>query len=240
MPDETTVQSETSAPAGNSDGTSEGQPPQAPVTPAPDGGEAVKAKIAEAEEKAIRIQRAKDQEIAQLHQGYQAREKALREMAKDRLKAAGDDNADGWDAEIEVKHKAQQYDALTSAIEQQKYSEQQSWQQAQSISAAYGLDAADPRLMGAKDWPDYHAKCKAALEADNRAAREAEKAKEAQRQKDEANGRLASGALDTLGGSPAGAVGNDLSKYTINDSRELYKMGAAQARAQRERRAGRR
>lgn len=181
-------------------GTPPVPPPSAPgtATPAPDTDALVKA----AAEKARReAQAAKDREVAALHRHYQNQLKVTKQAARARLTDLGDENVDAWEQYAERDEKAAAYDAMQA--EAALLAESQ--RMANDIADTFGLKGDDPRLSGAQTWDEFRTKAKSAAAQDARAEREREAAEERDKQRKQADARLASGELDTL--SPGVSVG---------------------------------
>lgn len=188
--------------------------------------EAVKAAIAQAKREA-QAEQGKDK--AKIHAAYQARIRELENMAVERLKAAGDENAEQWREYNTLRGKAQEYDNLAA----QRAAEEQWRTWSQETAQAYGLEASDPRLKDPESAADFVAKCKEAMKEDAASERQRliKEAKDNERQA--LDGKIENGDLDVLEGRTAGRPGNDLSKYTINDSRALYRLAAQQREKRR-------
>ncbi len=195
MPDEV----ETTAPADGAPPAS-APPPVPATTPPPAETDAL---VKAAEEKVRReLQAIKDREVARLHQQYQQRERALKSEAAARLKQAGDEGAGDWEKNLEVRQKADAFDALTA--EQQQW--QAWWGHVADVATSYGLQPTDTRLTGAQSSQELHNLAKQALAEDVKKERARLLAEAEDKRRAAADGVVASGALDTLSGAPAPVV----------------------------------
>ena len=151
----------------------------------------------------------KDRELAKVHQQYQAREKALRSQARQRLEQVGDTDAGAWEQNQALSDKAQAYDAM-----QQQAQAWQAWNSyTAQIASAYGLKANDPRLGNAQNAEQLVSVAKKAMADDAQAEKKQLKAEVTQKKKAALDKKVASGELDSLSGAPAGKVGDLRDQY---------------------------
>ena len=151
----------------------------------------------------------KDRELAKVHQQYQAREKALRSQARQRLEQVGDEDAQAWEQGQAINEKAQAYDAM-----QQQAQAWQAWNDyTAQIASAYGLETNDPRLGNAQDAEQLVSAAKKAMADDAKAEKKQLKAEATQNKKAALDKKVASGELDSLSGVPAGKVGDLRDQY---------------------------
>jgi len=151
----------------------------------------------------------KDRELAKVHQQYQARERALRAQARQRLEQVGDEDAQAWEQQQAISEKAQAYDAM-----QQQAQAWQAWNSyTAEVASAYGLEATDPRLGNAQNADELVSAAKKAMAEDAKAERTRIKEEAAAEKKAALDKKVASGELDSLSGAPAGKVGDLRDQY---------------------------
>jgi len=151
----------------------------------------------------------KDRELAKVHQQYQAREKALRQQARQRLEHVGDTHAGEWEANQALNDKAQAYDAM-----QQQAQAWQAWNSyTAEVASAYGLKSSDPRLSNAQNADELVNAAKKAMSEDAKAEKKRIKDEAAAEKKAALDKKVASGELDSLSGAPAGKVGDLRDQY---------------------------
>ena len=151
----------------------------------------------------------KDRELAKVHQQYQARERAVRAQARQRLEQVGDEDAGAWEQQQALGEKAAAYDAM-----QQQAQAWQAWNDyTVQIATAYGLKANDARLGNAQNAEQLVSQAKNAMAEDAKADRKRIRDEETQTKKDALAKKAASGDLDSLSGAPAGKVGDLRDQY---------------------------
>ena len=151
----------------------------------------------------------KDRELAKVHQQSQARERAVRAQARQRLEQVGDEDAGAWEQQQALGEKAAAYDAM-----QQQAQAWQAWNDyTVQIATAYGLKANDARLGNAQNAEQLVSQAKNAMAEDAKADRKRIRDEETQAKKDALAKKAASGDLDSLSGAPAGKVGDLRDQY---------------------------
>ena len=213
--------------------------PKPPSAPAPQGGQTAPATPAKsyseedvksAVDKARReAQISKDKETVRLHQSYQERLRKTVGKAAQVLEQHG------------VKDTGQVEQAFVDDIELEEY---RAWKQqasAQSATFDYGkeiisdiaaryeveLDVNDPVLwQTAENWDVFKERVRKAANDKVKIARDAARAAEEEARRKAVDSRVASGSLDTLNVTPAGAnVTNELDNYSPKDADKLYELG---------------
>ena len=151
----------------------------------------------------------KDRELAKVHQQYQARERALRSQARQRLEQVGDEDAQAWEQGQAINEKAQAYDAM-----QQQAQAWQAWNSyTAEVASAYGLETTDARLGNAQNADELVSAAKKAMAEDAKAEKKQLKAEATAQKKAALDKKVASGELDSLSGAPAGKVGDLRDQY---------------------------
>jgi len=151
----------------------------------------------------------KDRELAKVHQQYQARERALRSQARQRLEQVGDTDAAAWEQSHAMSEKAQAYDAM-----QQQAQAWQAWTNyTAQVASAYGLQPTDSRLGDAQNADQLVSAAKKAMADDAKAEKKRIKDETTQKKKAALDQKVASGELDSLSGAPAGKVGDLRDQY---------------------------
>lgn len=216
--------------------------PQPPSAPAPQtGGQTAPATppksyseedVKSAADKARReAQTSKDKEVARLHQSYQERIRQTVGKATKVLEQHG------------VKDTAQVEQAFVDDIELDEY---RAWKQqaaAQASTFEYGtgiikdiaaryeveLDVNDQTLwQAAENWDVFTERVRKTANDKARTAREAARAAEDDDRRKAVDSRVASGSLDTLQVTPAGAASaeDEFNNYKPKDAGNLWEIGA--------------
>jgi len=193
-----------------------------------------------------RLQSIKDREVAAERQNAMRREAAIRQAAKARLEAAGDQNPDEFDRELDTQARLQFADQVIAESEYQKESHREAQKHIRAAGLhKFGVTPDDPRLKSlqypANDpdgaWEVFDDKLGEIRKEEEAKARAAEKTAAEEAETAALKKRIDSGELSMLGGAPAGVGGGpDLSRFKITDSRELYRLGLQQEQARRGRR----
>lgn len=200
--------------------------PATPAAPAPKTytEDEVKAALERTKREA---QSAGDREVARVHRSYQQKFQQTVGKTREALTQAGVRNV----AEVEQD--------MIDGMELEEY---RAWKQqsaAQAATLQYGtgiiqdiaarfeveIDPNDPALwVASSSWDEFTDRVRKAATEKVKAAREAEKAKEDAAKTKATDARVASGSLDTLGVTPAGATAgaSEFDNYSPKDAGKLW------------------
>ena len=165
------------------------------------------------EKESRRLQSLKDQEVARertrARQEAQAREAAIRQATVERLKQAGDQNADQWNQQLDLYSKAAEYDKGQEAQSAQQAAWEWGANIVRSVASAMDvdLDYRDPKLWEPfQNWDEFTDRARKVGRDALAAKKTAEKAALDEADREALRKRISAGELSTLGGVPAGAV----------------------------------
>lgn len=221
-------------------------PPPAPSTPAPAGAAApattptpktytdddVKAAVAQTRREA---QIAKDREVARLHQQYQQKLQQTVGKTREALAQAGVRDTAAVEKDMIDGMELEEY----RAWKQQSAASQATFEYGtgiiQDIAARFEveIDPNDPALwVPSNSWQEFTDRVRKAATEKAKAAREAEKAKEDAARTKATDARVASGSLDTLDVTPAGATAgaSEFDNYSPKDAGKLWDTANRRAR----------
>jgi len=213
------------------------QAPQATTPSQPDFETRLQAEVAR---KQRDWQAAKDREIARVHQQYQAQLNKTVSKTKEVLTNAGVRDADAYERQMVNEMELEEYRAYKQQAAAQSATFDYGTGILKDIAARYEveLDEKDPALwVPANSWEEFTERARKAAQEKVRAKREAERQAEEEAKRKAVDSRIASGNLDTLGVTPAGASTQDeFANYSPKDAGKLWEIGNRRTKGAKTRR----